>query len=104
MAIYDLIDPTDPQLLDFCTRAEDKERFKSVDAWMGHVACTIWLNPSYEAHFSMTPDHARAVAVRLIDAAEAAEFQVEQKAEQELRRTNAEADKRELRRLKRKVK
>jgi hypothetical protein len=80
MAIYDLKDPTDPNLLDLCTRAEDDERFKDVHAVDGHVGCTIMLNPRYEATFSMTPDHARDIAVRLIDAAEQAEFQQAQDA------------------------
>lgn len=77
MAVYDKTDPTAPELVTLCTTKERDERFASVGASDGAVRCLVRLNPSYEAHFSMTPDHARDVAVRLIDAAEEAEAQAE---------------------------
>lgn len=82
MAIYDLADPTAPELISFATTAERGERFRHIGQSRGNVVCTVALNPNYEAHFSMTTDHAREVAVRLIDAAEEAEVHAEKLADE----------------------
>ena len=106
MAIYDLKEPSDPRLLDFCTRDKDDDRFKRIDADEHGVYCEINLNPSYEATFGMTPDHARDVAVRLIDAAEKAEFEIAQSkkkaAERQAELVQRKNELRELRKLRRK--
>jgi hypothetical protein len=104
MAIYDLTDPSDPKLLDFSRRDNDDDRFKRIDSDEHGVTCTVHLSPNYEAFFGMTSDCARDVAVRLIDAAEKADFeQVERakKAASELQRTK---ESQELRKLNRKTK
>ncbi len=104
MAIYDMTDPTGPELITLCTAAERNDRFKHLDAFDGRVSCVVRLNPSYEAHFCLTPDHARDIAVRLINAAEKAEFEHAErtkKAADELRKTNEAI---ELRKLNRKTK
>mgnify|MGYP003443572746 CR=1 FL=1 len=104
MAIYDVKDPTGPELITLCTAAERDDRFKHLDAFNGRVSCVVRLNPSYEAHFSMTPDHARDIAVRLIDAAEKADFEQAErtkKAADELQRAKETS---ELRKLSRKTK
>lgn len=88
MAVFDKTDPTAPELITLATTKERDERFRRVSAHNGAVRCVVDLNPSYEAHFSMTPDHARTVAVQLIDAAEEAEAQEEQRAD-ELRKREA---------------
>jgi hypothetical protein len=89
MTIYDKSDPTDPKLITLATTKERGERFRRVSAIDGAVRCIVDLNTSYEAQFSMTPDHARAVAVQLIDAAEGAEAQ-EEKRQDGLRQRAAE--------------
>jgi hypothetical protein len=86
VAIYDMKDRTRPELLGFCTANERVERFKRVGAYDGRVSCVVRLNPHHEAHFSMTPERARAVAVQLIDAAESAEFQHDERVKRETER------------------
>lgn len=98
MAVYDKTDPTAPELVTLCTTKERGERFANVSARDGAVRCLVRLNPSYEAHFSMTPDHARDVAVRLIDAAEEAEAQTEKQATEATRRQEELVDRRKRRR------
>jgi hypothetical protein len=78
MAIYDMRDPSDPKLIDFSTKEFSADRFRSIGEWQGNVSSVVKLSPHYEAHFTMTPDHAREVAVRLIDAAEEAEVRAEE--------------------------
>lgn len=105
MAIFNMKDPIGPKLIGFCTVQENAERFKSVSASHipGRVSCVVRLNPHHEAHFSMTPEHAREVAVKLIDAAESAEFQQDEHARKETERQNERVRMRESKRIKQRI-
>jgi hypothetical protein len=104
MAIYDLTDPTDPKLLDFSTHEDEHNRFKRIQSDERGVYCEIRLNPDYEAVFGMTSDCARDVAVRLIDAAEKADFEQAQRAKKAADELQRAKESSELRKLGRKTK
>lgn len=108
MTIYDLTEPSDPRLIDFTTRDNDGDRFKRIGHDEYGVWCEVKLNPDYEAVFGMTSEYARKIAVRLVDAADAADFQAAERAKRKLEAQDELVKKREqksaLRKLKRESK